>query len=146
MRATYLPGPSPASSRDSPAFRIPLALSAPAVAALGGQLLGNVGHAVVGTQRDHVLAGTDDGVEPIEQAADRAIEVRVHVPNFLAARPERVADQIGTRKADARTSVRVLAKLHRLDECGRHPSEVRVGERAVLPLVVVVRIGLVPSP
>ncbi len=62
----------------------------------------------------------------------------VHVLDLLAARPERVPDQIGAREADAEEIGSVVrAEREPVDQRRGHPRDVRVGERAALPLTVV---------
>ncbi len=104
-------------------------------------LFGDLGHAVIGAQPDHVVARTDAGVEVLEQRADRPIEPDEHVLNFMAARTVDVADPVSGREADAeKVRRRALAELQRIDRRRGHPAEILVGVRRALPAGVVVRI------
>ena len=63
--------------------------------------IGDLRDAVIRAQADDVVAGADGLVEMIEQPADRAVEPDEHVLDFVAARPEDMADAVDGRKADA---------------------------------------------
>ena len=68
---------------------------APGILAFGTQLLGNRGDAVVGRERRNPLIASDQRVQTLEQRRERPIEVEIEILNLLAARSERMADEIG---------------------------------------------------
>jgi hypothetical protein len=106
------------------------------------QLFWDVGDTMVRGQRDDVLVAADEGIEPVEQLTDGPIELRVHVAHFLARRAELMADEIRRGKADREDIGRAPpAQSQTLGQAGRHPADVRVGERTVLPEIVELRIG-----
>ena len=95
-----------------------------------GNLLGDIGDAVVRAQREHVVLRADLRVEMLEQLADRRIETDQHVLHLVAARPEGVAGGIQRREAHAKEIGRgLLSQLERVDGLLRHLLEVLVGER-----------------
>ena len=110
-------------------------VESPGVLTGSHELFRDWGDAVVRREPHHVFVAADEDVQPIEQRANRPIEVREHVLHLLAARPEGMTDQIGTRKTDAEdVDAAVFPELQRLDERRGEPAEIRVGVRAGLPL------------
>ena len=63
-------------------------------------LLGNRRDAMITGQREHVTIAAETRVEPLDERAERAVEVHEHVFDLAAARPEVVPDHIQRRERD----------------------------------------------
>jgi hypothetical protein len=103
--------------------------------------------AVIGGQRDRVVACTDEPVESREQRAKRTVQPNQHVLNLVAVGTEIVTDFVERREADPHQICRshgIEPKARR--DVERHPREVLVRERAALPLLIEEPVGGAASP
>src|SRR5205814_10190815 len=107
------------------------------------QLIGIRGHAAVGRERRNPLIASDQRDQTLEPRRERLIEVEIEILNLLAARSERMADEIGAREAHPEEIGPIMpTELEPLDQCGGKAADKRVGERAAQPLREKAVVGL----
>src|SRR5262249_59260064 len=110
-------------------------LDASAVDMVRHQLFGNWRDAMIRRQRDDVAPATDGTIEVLEQRAERRVQPRQVIADFPAPGAELVTDAIEAGEADAQqVDAVVRSELELVDQRRRHGSEIRIGERARIPL------------